>query len=180
MKLMEKINLKTGQVLTVNDAENKDAEKLIEYVKQVVDETNFLTFTSAEFKHTVQDEEKFIEKMNSLPNNKLLLAKIENEIVGIVTIAASQRERIKHNGELAISIKKEYWNFGIGSALMKNIIDWAIQNNDISKINLSVSDKNENAIKLYKKFKFEIEGERLNFFKIKGTYVNAYLMGLIL
>ena len=178
--MKKETTLKSGKKVQIEKAVKKDAKQLIEYVKQIADETNFLTFSSNEFLMTIEQEEMFIESMKKQENNLLLLAKIDNKIVGTITIASSQRARIKHNGELAMSVKEEYWNTGIGSALMTNVLEWAKNNQITSKINLSVSVDNENAIKLYKKFKFEIEGERKRFFKINGNYVNAIFMGLCL
>lgn len=178
--MKKEIILKSGEKLQIVEATIKDAKQLLGYVKQVVDETNFLTFSSDEFLLTVEQEEKFIERMKKQENNLLLLAKIDNNIIGKISIASSKRSRIKHNGELGITIKKEYWNTGIGSALLTNVLDWARNNNTTTKINLSVSIDNVNAIKLYKKFNFEIEGERKKYFKINNEYVNAYFMGLSL
>ena len=177
-KMKKETVLKSGKKLQIVEARKEDAKQLIVYVKQIADESRFLTFSSNEFLMTVEQEETFIENMNKQENNLLLVAKIDNEIIGMITLASSKRARIKHSAELAMSVKKEYWNKGVGSALMENCIKNSKENNITTKINLNVSVNNQNAIKLYKKFNFEIEGERKNHFKIGDDYVNSFYMGL--
>ena len=60
--------------------------------------------------------------------------------------------------ELAIAVLKKYRNLGIGRGLMYNIIDLALINGlrGYKQISLSVDKANDIAVKMYKKFGFEI------------------------
>ena len=62
---------------------------------------------------------------------------------------------------LNIIVKPEYQNQGIGSILLKYIID----NKQDKKIMLEVRSKNINAIKLYQKYDFKIINIRKNYYK---------------
>lgn len=62
---------------------------------------------------------------------------------------------------LNIIVKPEYQNQGIGSVLLKYIID----NKQDKKIMLEVRSKNINAIKLYQKYDFKIINIRKNYYK---------------
>ena len=62
---------------------------------------------------------------------------------------------------LNIIVKPEYQNQGIGSVLLKYIID----NKQDKKIMLEVRSKNINAIKLYQKYDFKITNIRKNYYK---------------
>ena len=62
---------------------------------------------------------------------------------------------------LNIIVKPEYQNQGIGSVLLKYIID----NKQDKKIMLEVRSKNINAIKLYQKYYFKIINIRKNYYK---------------
>ncbi len=75
---------------------------------------------------------------------------------------------------LLIVVRKEYQNRGIGTALLKYFIEHVKQKN-IKKIYLEVSEKNQVAVRLYKKFGFEIYGKRENYY---GNGENAILMKL--
>lgn len=62
---------------------------------------------------------------------------------------------------LNIIVKPEYQNQGIGSVLLKYLID----NKQDKKIMLEVRTKNINAIKLYQKYDFKIINIRKNYYK---------------
>ena len=62
---------------------------------------------------------------------------------------------------LNIIVKPEFQNQGIGSILLKYIID----NKEDKKIMLEVRSKNINAIKLYQKYDFKIINIRKNYYK---------------
>ena len=62
---------------------------------------------------------------------------------------------------LNIIVKPEYQNQGIGSVLLKYIID----NKQDKKIMLEVRSKNINAIRLYQKYDFKIINIRKNYYK---------------
>lgn len=62
---------------------------------------------------------------------------------------------------LNIIVKPEYQNQGIGSVLLKYIID----NKQDKKIMLEVRSQNINAIKLYQKYDFKIINIRKNYYK---------------
>ena len=76
-----------------------------------------------------------------------------------------------------ISIKKKYWNNGIGNALVKEVINQA-KEIGYEQIELGVFSDNEKAIALYKKLGFEVWGSVKNAFKLKdGTYHDEIIMG---
>ncbi|MDR2651738.1 MAG: GNAT family N-acetyltransferase [Prevotellaceae bacterium] len=60
--------------------------------------------------------------------------------------------------ELAMAVFKEYRNLGIGTGLMHYIIDLSFHSRGYKRISLSV-DKANYAVKMYKKFGFEIVKE---------------------
>lgn len=67
--------------------------------------------------------------------------------------------------------------YSIGKNLLKESIDWA-DSNQIKKITLNVLETNYNAIRLYEKYGFEVEGI-LKKDKILSdrNYYNTILMG---
>lgn len=88
------------------------------------------------------------------------------------------KPRTKHICEIEdFIVSKQYWSMGIGSKIIKYVIDWA-RNNEILKLRLQVRIDNERAIGLYKKLGFVVEGEIKGAMKIRGQYFTDYLMGL--
>jgi len=166
--------------ITIQKAKKTDAFALIEYVKKVADETNFLTFDSSEFNKTVEEEERIIEEHNSVKNQIFILAKFDEKIIGILNVGSSRKKRLEHIGEFGLSVLKAYWNKGVGDSLMKYMIDWAKESGIIRKLNLRVSVNNESAIRLYKKNGFQIEGTIIRDIKLNDTFQDTYQMGLLI
>ena len=163
----------------IREADIEDAENVIEYIKIVSDETDFLISDSSEIKFTVKKEKEFLQNIQSSILEKIFLFEIENKIVGMCSIEGINKIRIKHRVDMAITVLKNYWGNKIGEKLIDYAIDYC-KSNSIKKIELTVRIDNKRALKLYKKFGFEIEGEIKNFIYLNGNYYNCYYMGLLL
>ena len=163
----------------IREANIEDAKNVIEYIKIVSDETDFLISDSSERNFTVKKEKEFLQNIQNSILEKMFLCEIENKIVGICSIEGVNKIRIKHRVDLAITVLKNYWGNKIGEKLIDYAIEYC-KSNSIKKIELIVRIDNERAIKLYKKFGFEIEGEIKKFIYFGGNYYNCYFMGLLL
>lgn len=163
----------------IREANIEDAENVIEYIKVVSDETDFLISDSSERNFTVKKEKEFLQNIQNSILEKMFLCEIENKIVGICSIEGVNKIRIKHRVDLAITVLKNYWGNKIGEKLIDYAIEYC-KSNSIKKIELTVRIDNERALKLYKKFGFEIEGEIKKFIYFGGNYYNCYFMGLLL
>ena len=150
--------------IRIEKATPSDAAKLLKYLKQVGGETDNLTFGPEGMPFSVEAEAEFISSMENSIDNIMLLAKSDDKIVGCASLNRLPR-RMKHRGDFAISVAKEYWNRGIGSQLIDKIISFARQN-DFEIIDLQVRSDNKNAIHLYEKYGFKKIGEHPAFFKI--------------
>ena len=96
-----------------------------------------------------------IENLN--PDEAIFIYKENNIIKGFI----HNQNGIDIIDLLNIIVKPEYRNHGIGSVLLKYIID----NKQDKKIMLEVRSKNINAIKLYQKYDFKIINIRKNYYK---------------
>ncbi|WP_313133705.1 GNAT family N-acetyltransferase [Anaerocolumna sp.] len=166
--------------ILIKKAVEEDAEAIINYLNIVGGESDNLLFGKNEFYMTIEEEQKFIKDFNGSLNSIMLLAKDNGNIVAVGSLSAFGRKRISHRGEIAISVKKEYWNKGIGSAMMKELIQFGREKAKLSVIQLTVKADNENAIQLYKKFGFKQIGYYEKFFHIDGKFYDAYFMNLYL
>ncbi|MGL6105853.1 GNAT family N-acetyltransferase [Romboutsia sp.] len=175
---MKEVKLKNGETAILRTPTKEDAKAMIEYCNIVGGESDFLTFGENEFLISIEDEEQYIEKNNSMEDSKMVLAIINDEIAGIASITSLQKERIKHNGTLGISFRKKYWGIGLGNEVMSYLIEWAKSNGITKKISLLVREDNERGIKLYEKFGFEREGLLKKDNCVNGIYYNTITMGL--
>lgn len=106
----------------------------------------------------------YIDDFPKKKDDYCLVAEINGHIVGAVWVRILSGE-IKGYGniddktpEFCISLVKEYRNQGIGTALMKKMIEY-LKENGYSQASLSVAKENY-AFGMYKKLGFEIIGER--------------------
>ncbi len=162
--------------IRIEKAIPSDAAMLLEYLKQVGGETDNLTFGPEGMPFSVEAEAEFISSMENSIDNIMLLAKSDDKIVGCASLNRLPR-RMKHRGDFAISVAKDYWNKGIGSQLLNNIIAFAKENN-FEIIDLQVRSDNENAIHLYEKYGFKKIGKHPAFFKIGDENISFNIMCL--
>lgn len=101
-------------------------------------------------------------------NSKYIVAKLENKTIGFAGIWFSVDDAHITN----IVVHKAYRQQGVGSLLLKNIINIAKCKDSLT---LEVNTKNENAQKLYLKFGFKNLGVRKKYY---NNTEDAFIMTL--
>ncbi len=101
----------------------------------------------------------YVERFGELEDDCGLVAEVDGKIVGAVwvRIMNDYGHIDDETPSLAISLYKEYRGFGIGTALMKEILT-LLKSHGYSRVSLSVQKANY-ATKLYRKVGFEIVKE---------------------
>jgi L-phenylalanine/L-methionine N-acetyltransferase len=110
----------------------------------------------------------------------MLVACIEGEIVamgGLDLFPKSPRRR--HAAHIGLAVHDKWQAKGVGTALMKALIDVADNWLNLSRLELSVFTDNEPALKLYKKLGFVVEGTHKKFAFRDGEHVDAYTMARV-
>ncbi|WP_026882904.1 GNAT family N-acetyltransferase [Clostridium akagii] len=174
---MRMVAVKKGLIITVRKVLSEDINGIMEYMKVIGGESDNLTFGAGEWDVSFENELTFIENINT-ENSVMLVAVANGEIAGSASFSAGGRSRTQHVGELGITVRKSYWNLGVGSVLLEEIITWAKSTNIIRKINLRVRTDNINGIKLYRKYGFKEEGNLSRDFCINGIFFDSMTMGL--
>lgn len=176
---MKKIKLKNGENIKIRKVQINDAEKILNYVKRVSGETDFLTFSPDEFKITIKKQKEYLKEYTERKNCLALIAiDVNKRVVGMLDFCGGIKSRTKHSGEFAITMLKEYWGQGIGRSMINYLIDWAKDLGTIRKIDLKVRSDNIRAVNLYKNMGFVVEGEISRFFLINGSFYSVLCMGL--
>ena len=160
----------------IEKASPTDAASILEYLKQVGGETDNLTFGSEGMPFSVEAEADYISRMEDSCDDIMLIAKDNEKIVGCASLSRLPR-RMKHRGDFAVSVAKEYWNQSIGSMLLCRILDFA-KENAFEIIDLQVRSDNLKAIHLYEKYGFQKIGVHPAFFKINGEDISFDYMCL--
>jgi len=173
---MDKV-LKDGSKVYVRESVVEDAQILLDYLTIVNSETKNLSREPHEFKLTLEDEIKYLERVQKSNNNCSLLLFKEDELIGCASFDGYGLQRITHRVNMGISIKKAYHNKGAGKILLDALINKAKEYRK-TKIELDVRSDNPNAIHLYQKCGFKIEGYREDGFFVDDKYIGLTLMGL--
>ena len=152
--------LKNGQKLIIRVPEVGDAEGLIDLIRTVDTETKFLAREPDEFNVTLEEEGKIIANCQ----------------VGLV----NNKKRYLHRAYLAVVVRKDFWNQGIGGKMMQECIKWC-QEKGVEQLELEVVTKNKHAISMYESFGFEIYAKKKHALKYNdGTYADEHCMCLFL
>jgi len=172
--------LKNGKTLCIRKTEKQDAQELLDYLKIIGGESDYLTIGPEGVPFTLEQEEQFIETMNSSPTSLSLVGLIDDKIVSVGGLSASSNERISHQCTLGITVLKDFWSLGIGTCMMHEMIQFAKASGKLEVIHLGVHAENTRAIDLYKGLGFEEIGRYPKFFKINSAYFDEVLMNLYL
>ena len=175
---MKKVRLKNGSELLVRKATEEDAEQMAQFKMHISRESDFLSFGENEIEITAETERRIIQTENTTDNSVIIIALIDDEIAGFVTFKGGAKIRKRHAGEMGISVRKKYWGLGIGSLLLKVIIDWAKGTQVIRKMDLLTRADNEKAMKLYEKYGLKKEGILTRDMCINGVFYDSVSMGL--
>ena len=162
--------------VTIEKATCEDAAEILQYLKQIGAETDNLTFGAEGLPFTTESEAEYINQIENSCDAIMLIAKENGKIVGDASLSRLPR-RMKHRGDLGVSVLKECWNKGIGSQLLLEIINFA-KENSFEVIDLQVRSDNLSAIHLYEKFGFKKIGMHPAFFKIGSEEISFDYMCL--
>lgn len=150
--------------IIIEKASCKDAGAILEYLKQIGSETENLTFGAEGLPITMEEEADYIKQLENSRDAVMFVAKDNDRVIGDASLTRLPR-RMKHRGDFGTAVLKEYWNQGIGSQLLCEIINFA-KENAFEIIDLQVRSDNLAAIHLYEKFGFQKIGTHNSFFKI--------------
>ena len=130
----------------------------------------------------VKRNEDFIMSMDSNHHQMVAITKDNNGediLIGTAGLMVSANLRMRHSGSIGLMIHKDYQNMGVGTALMKALIDIADNWLMLIRVDLDVFEDNERAIHIYEKLGFEKEGLKKLASIRNGKYINEYTMARI-
>lgn len=164
-----------------SEADPSDALAFIDFMNQVARETDYLVMDETGFRFTQQEMETIFEAGIENPREICLLAKIDQEVIGAISVKSSRQFRINHIGTIFIAVKKDYWGHGVGSILLEEVIHWAEEMELLKRLELTVQVRNKPAIHLYQKLGFVIEGTQVRGTRTDtGEWLDLYYMGRLI
>ena len=163
----------------IREALPEDAEKMILYLNQVGGESDNLLHGENEFLVPIEGVQRKLAMSKDSENSIVLIAFDNEQIIARAELQGYFQSRIRHRAILSISVKKDYWNQGIGTEMLNRIFEEA-KNMNIRVIELEVISDNLRGINLYHKMGFEDIGIYKDYFYVNDTYKDAIVMQKIL
>lgn len=174
-------NTKKNNKVLIRTAEESDGPGMYHLTKEVILEENGLIMTIHDFTMSIQDQINRNHIYLQHPQTIAIIALLENNLLGILSIEPEHLIKTCHRGNLGIIIHRNYRSEGLGKKLMETAIQWAKENRVYEKLELEVLQSNEQAILLYEKLGFTREGVIEKAVKHQNNrYDNLLKMGLYL
>ena len=148
------ILLKDGRVaLLRNPDPDADAVALINHLKQIVSETEFLLRYPEECGWTEAQERDILSEGNADDMRLMLVCDVGGEIAGMCGMNLYRQLKFRHRASLDIGLQKRFWNLGIGTAMLDAMIESA-RERGVMQLELEYIDGNARGRALYEKMGF--------------------------
>ena len=170
----DRFQLKDGRMVIFDELKEQDLRELIEVHNSVIEEG--LYFHRNEGLPNLETAREWYQ--NHIKAGLFYLAmRVNRELVGGATIEPGPG-KASHVAYFGIYLKRQFRSIGIGTRLIKRIIEIA-QQKGFEIIKLTVFQTNRQAFRLYKKFGFREIGRIKGGVKLlDGTYTDEIIMVL--
>ena len=169
MRYLKTITLKDGRECTLRNGEERDGEAVLANFILTHEQTDYLLSYPDESTMTAEQEGRFLQEKTDSDNGIEILAEVGGVVAGLAGFGAvGGREKIRHRADFGISVDRQYWRLGIGTALMNACIECA-RKAGYEQIELSVVAENEPAIAMYEKAGFVEYGRNPRGFRSRLT-----------
>ncbi len=170
--------LRDGREALLRSPRKEDAEEMTECLRRYAAETEFvLRYPEECDTYTPEGERNLFEKKNASPDDAMLVCMVDGKLAGNCEISFFSRIKTRHRVRVAIALRKEFWDQGIGTRMFQELIRMAEGREHVTQMELEVIEGNERARHLYEKMGFRIAAVLPNTIRLKdGTLLNEYLM----
>ncbi|MGK3994141.1 N-acetyltransferase family protein [Sorangium sp. So ce1024] len=168
--------LKDGRVVLLRSASPSDASGIAEHMRSILQEGYFIQLPQ-EFTRSEEDLRRSIEGHERAEGKLCLVGVQASQVIGLLKITDKPWARLRHWGELELSIRQGRRGVGLGEQMLRAALDWARSASSLSTIRLSVMATNHAALGLYRKVGFVVEGTRSGAIKLgDGHHVDEIMM----
>lgn len=117
---------------------------------------------------------------NPAPGTWLLAAEVDGHVVGVAGLHGNPgAARRSHAAAIGIGVHDDWQGRGVGTALMRAIVDLADNWLNLLRLELEVYSDNEAARRLYERFGFVEEGRFRAYAYRNGEFVDAVSMARV-
>ena len=124
---MKRYLMRSGQRVTVREANEDDAAAIEDVVNRVASEKYYIV--------PERSREDWDEAIKEIKGRRglIIVAQVDGKTVGMAHLVRGKVEKSKHVGFLGISILRGFRRIGIGTAMMNYIMGWAEKQEGLEK-----------------------------------------------
>ena len=170
----KQVKLKNGLEVTFKSPKAEDAAELLDFMRTVHAETEYMPRTLAEIEEITREQQgETLSAICEAESSQMIAAFFDEEIVGYCIVdAISDKSKFAHRAGVLVSVKKRFWNMGLGSALLDCATDFAF-GAGFGQVEADVVDRNALGISMFKHSGFITAGMLPRAQKLSdGTYNN--------
>jgi RimJ/RimL family protein N-acetyltransferase len=176
--LSREVALPGGERIALRQAAEADAGAMLEYLRAESATTDQVLTQPDEFPRTI-DEERAVIANHDQSGGLIMLAEARGRLVGVLSVRPGQRRRNRHSAEFGITVAQTWRGRGVGTAMIRAMLDWCREHEFLEKVCLQVFSTNPRAIALYRGLGFTEEGRQAGQAQLSpGRYVDNIHMGL--
>ena len=165
MQYSQEIILKDGRKCLLKSCNGDNGAEMFALFNQTHLETDFLLSYADENSYDEVKEGEFLQEVFDSDDSLEIGAFLDGKLVASAGIeAGGKKYKVRHRAEFGISVLKDYWGLGIGSALTAACIDCALKAG-YEQLELNAVAANASALNLYKKYGFVEYGRNSRGFK---------------
>jgi RimJ/RimL family protein N-acetyltransferase len=157
----------------------QDAESYLMLCQQLDRESSFMLLEPGERMISVKVQRKMLKDMLATTNNMIFVAEQEHQLVGHLQAFGGEFNRNRHKIYIVIGILQQFTGKGIGRRLFSEMESWA-RFIHAHRLELTVMAHNKNAITLYQKLGFEVEGTAKEALLVDGKYIDEIYMAKLI
>ncbi len=169
MNYHKTFRLKDGRMCTLRSRTEEDAQAVLDVFLLTHGQTDYLLTYPDENTFTPEQEGRYLGAKAESDNEIEILAVVDGKVVGTAGLdAIGGLDKIRHRVDFGIGIDRQYWNLGIGTALLNACIECA-EKAGYEQMELNVVAENETAVAMYEKTGFQEFGRNPRGFKSRET-----------
>lgn len=147
------IPLKNGRTALLRSPVIEDAPQMVEFLKTIAGETEFMLRYPEECVGDVEGEKAFLDGILRSDTELMIVCEVDGVLAGNCHLSFNTRLKTRHRATVAIGLLSRFWGLGIGTALFQEMIT-AARDRGLDHLELDYIEGNERARHLYEKMGF--------------------------
>ena len=165
--------------MIIRSIREDDSGNFLLLCKQLDQETQFMLLEPGERTTTLEQQRQKIQDLLSQDNQAIFVAEHQYQLVGFLGAYGGSYQRNRNCAYIVVGILQAFAGQGLGTQFFQALDKWASQQH-LHRLELTVMCHNAQAVHLYQKMGFQIEGIKQDSLLVNGAYVDEFYMAKIL